>query len=238
MNTKEIQDTVFNILCQHLPLNSVFGIMGNISQESWWNSQEIEQGSKIGFGLCQWSFSRRTALEKYGTDVKSQCTFLLGELSTQWFDTGGYTKEKFLSGAYSPIEAAKAFCWCFERPNANEANLTRRISEAIRFSHIYANNNFVPNGSISQLQSLIGASIDGIAGNETLSKCPLLKCGDSGNVVKWLQYCLNSLSHAGLNIDGIYGVETYKAVMLYQRAHNLAVDGEFGQHSWRTILRM
>jgi peptidoglycan hydrolase-like protein with peptidoglycan-binding domain len=237
MDSKQIQDTVFNFLVLHLPLNSVFGIMGNISQESSWNPTEIESGSGIGFGLCQWSFSRRASLEQYGTDLQSQCEFIIKELNTQWFNTGGYTKEKFLNGDYSPIEAAKAFCWCWERPNANEANLTHRVSEAIRFSHIYGNS-FTPNGSISQLHSIISASVDGIAGKETLSKCPLLKCGDNGNVVKWLQYCLNSLTHAGLTIDGIYGVATYKAVMIYQRLHNLCVDGEFGQQSWRTILRM
>jgi peptidoglycan hydrolase-like protein with peptidoglycan-binding domain len=241
MTTKEIQDTVFNMLRQHLPLNSIFGIMGNISQESSWNSQEVEQGSQIGFGLCQWSFSRRAALERYGTDVKSQCTFLLSELDSQWFDTKGYTKQKFLNGSYSPSEAAAAFCWCFERPNANEANLSYRIREAFRFSHIYnvsASISFTPNGSIKQLQALINANIDGIAGNETLSKCPLLKCGDSGNIVRWLQYCLNSLINAGIAIDGVFGAETFKAVMEYQRRHCLAIDGEFGQQSWRTILKM
>jgi peptidoglycan hydrolase-like protein with peptidoglycan-binding domain len=237
MTTKELQDYVYNYLKQHLPINSVFGIMGNISQESSWNENEIEEGSGIGFGLCQWSFSRRTDLENFGISVQKQCQFILKELNTQWFNTGGYTKEKFVNGDYSVIDATKAFCWCWERPNANEANLTYRIREAVRFSHIY-NQTFAPNGTITQLQSLITANVDGIVGNETLSKCPLLKCGDSGNIVRWLQYCLNSLINAGLNMDGIFGAETFKAVMEYQRQHNLCIDGEFGQQSWRTILRM
>lgn len=99
---------------------------------------------------------------------------------------------------------------------------------------------FTPNGSIKQLQSLINASVDGIAGNETLGKCPMLQVGSNGNVVKWLQYCLNSPSFvsAGLSIDGQFGNGTKQAVMRYQTTKGLSADGIVGHNTWSKILRL
>jgi peptidoglycan hydrolase-like protein with peptidoglycan-binding domain len=99
---------------------------------------------------------------------------------------------------------------------------------------------FTPNGSIKQLQELIGANPDGKPGPETLGKCPLLVRGSSGNVVKWLQYCLNSPTILGakLGMDGQYGGMTQIAVQNYQAKVRIAADGKFGQMSWSKLLRL
>jgi hypothetical protein len=214
MTTKEIQDYVYNYLSQYLPLNSVFGIMGNISQESSWDVQEVEEGNGIGFGLCQWSFSRRTDLENFGTSLQKQCQFILKELNTQWFNAGGYTKENFVNGNYSPIDAAKAFCWCWERPNANEANLARRVSEAIRFSHIYGN------GSIKEVLTSMG----------------VIRQGEKSERVKLLQAIFNIISGAGLVVDGDFGEATKQAVINYQKVEGITADGEVGEQTINTLL--
>lgn len=99
---------------------------------------------------------------------------------------------------------------------------------------------FAPNGSAKQLQSLINANPDGIPGPETLGKCPMLSVGSTGNIVKWLQYCLNSpkLINAGIVIDGIFGEATKQAVISYQKAHGLIADGIVGKATWSKILHL
>lgn len=62
---------------------------------------------------------------------------------------------------------------------------------------------FTPNGSIKKLQGIVGAVQDGISGFETLGKCLMLQVGSQGDIVKWLQYVLNSLCHEELAMDGI-----------------------------------
>lgn len=146
---KSYQDYVYSFYSDcGLPANSIFGLMGNISQECSWNPLEVEAGTGIGFGIFQWSFERRTQLEAYGTDLYHQCNFGWSEMSgtnlsttgaqLQWGNQQGYTWTAFSGGTYSPSEAAAAFCWCFERPNVNQANLSYRQSEAEYFATQYA----------------------------------------------------------------------------------------------------
>lgn len=108
------------------------GVLGNIQAESSFDPEVIEGGSGIGFGLCQWSFGRRTQLEAYATskgvnpgDVNTQIEFLLGELtpgggadgyaSYQLMNYHGYSPDDWIN-ATTPEDAAIAFCWTFERP--------------------------------------------------------------------------------------------------------------------------
>lgn len=99
---------------------------------------------------------------------------------------------------------------------------------------------------IARLQKTIGAKIDNIAGNETLSKTPTIKRGDKGDVVKLLQERLTTLGYDTKGIDGSYGKApysgTYDAVIKYQKevVKLKNPDGEFTSKgtSWRTILGM
>lgn len=108
------------------------GVMGNIYAESGFNASIIEGGTGIGFGLCQWSFGRRTQLEAYAaskgvspSDVDTQIEFLLGEITPGGGANGyatynlmanhGYTANDW-KNASTPEQAAEIFCWIFERP--------------------------------------------------------------------------------------------------------------------------
>ena len=123
------------------------GAMGNIYAESGFNASVIEGGSGIGFGLCQWSFGRRTQLESYAkskgvsaSDVDTQIEFLLGELtpgggangyaSYQLVSYNGYSASSW-KNASTPEEAAIAFCWSFERPGIPRMDV--RTSAARRY---------------------------------------------------------------------------------------------------------
>lgn len=84
--------------------------------------------------------------------------------------------------------------------------------------------------TIKYLQHEVHAAEDNIPGPETLSKCPLLRRGSSGNIVKWLQTKL------GINADGIFGYQTLTAVQNFQAKHGLAADGIVGPNTWRKLL--
>lgn len=142
MTQAEIQQFVYDFMYDKgLPHKTICALMGNITGESSWNVDAIENGSGIGFGLCQWSFGRRTQLEAYGTSLQHQCEFLWSELTGentattgadyQWIsnpadsvDNGeGFTfsNDDFINGNGSLSELTKAFCYCWERP-AYETN--------------------------------------------------------------------------------------------------------------------
>lgn len=137
MTKSEIQQYFYDFMYDKgLPHISICAIMGNITGESSWNPDAIENGNSIGFGLCQWSFGRRTQLEAYGTSLQHQCEFLWSELTgqnrsvtgadNQWFPNpadsvdngeGFYCHiDTFLAGDGSLAFLTKAFCYCWERP--------------------------------------------------------------------------------------------------------------------------
>ena len=74
--------------------------------------------------------------------------------------------------------------------------------------------------------------VDGIAGPATLAGCPVLKNGAKGNITKLLQEKL------GISADGIFGNETKKAVISYQKSKGLSADGIVGKETWKKLLRL
>ena len=63
----------------------------------------------------------------------------------------------------------------------------------------------------------------------------LLKYGTRGSDVKKLQSTLNSLGYHAGSADGIFGRNTKKAVMNFQRDHGLSIDGIVGPATLTTI---
>ncbi|MDT8715429.1 N-acetylmuramoyl-L-alanine amidase [Clostridium sp. 19966] len=84
--------------------------------------------------------------------------------------------------------------------------------------------------SYKYLQHELNVSEDNIPGPITLGKCPLIKLGSSGNIVKWIQ---NKL---GIAADGIFGNQTKLAIQNFQAAHGFVADGIIGQNTWRALL--
>ena len=102
----------------------------------------------------QWSWSRRTQIEAYGTTLRHQCEFLWSELTGenlsatgadyQWIsdpdvsvDNGEgfyFTNDEFMAGNGSLDVLTKAFCYCWERPAYETNHLTStRIPSAHEF---------------------------------------------------------------------------------------------------------
>lgn len=148
-----LQEQVWNYLIDHgLTKAQAAGVMGNISAECEWDPDAIEAGNGIGYGLIQWSFGRRDQLENFtramGTDrsdVKTQLTFLMMEMSANSEDRMGYCNYQF-SGDYiyefensqNPEDTARAFCNGFERPAEFISYGSYRQTEATRFYEMFA----------------------------------------------------------------------------------------------------
>ena len=73
---------------------------------------------------------------------------------------------------------------------------------------------------------------DGIPGELTLSACPLVRKGASGNITTWIQL------RCGATPDGIFGTDTENAVKWMQRKWNINDDGIVGPNTWRKLLEL
>ncbi len=79
--------------------------------------------------------------------------------------------------------------------------------------------------------------VDNIAGPKTLAAAPTVALGARGNITIWLQKKLISLGYSlNYGADGIFGQETKKTVMQFQRDNNLVSDGIVGKNTWRKLL--
>lgn len=111
----------------------VAGIIGNLYQESGLNPARVESNGE-GIGLVQWSFGRKQSLINYASskgkdwsDLESQLEFLVSELDSKQFYQP--YKDTFMN-PYSVNEATETFCFGFERPNKEKANLDFRVEKA------------------------------------------------------------------------------------------------------------
>lgn len=86
------------------------------------------------------------------------------------------------------------------------------------------------------LQHEVRTTEDNIPGPITLSKCPLIRQGATGNIVKWIQSRLNALEFNCGAVDGIFGSGTLRAIIQFQNSRELGADGIVGQNTWRKLL--
>lgn len=170
MTREEIEQKVWNFLkSKNLADEVCAEIMGNIEAESEFNPDLVEHGTSVGFGLCQWSYTRRTQLEAYGTDLQHQLNFLWAELTggdssigadKQWFDKKGYTYSKFINNQYSIEEGTNAFCWCFERPDETVAHIDRRINSANTYYNKFKGSSGGSDESSDKVEKAVQWAID------------------------------------------------------------------------------
>lgn len=70
-----------------------------------------------------------------------------------------------------------------------------------------------------------------------LSNYPTIRSGSSGNFVEILQYLLKWYG-ANLSVDGVFGGNTQRAVLEFQRNNKLTADGIVGRNTWNKLLNL
>lgn len=121
-------------------------VMGNMYAESGFNSDITEKGNSIGYGLAQWSFSRRTNLENFAkekgipvSDIPLQIEFLLREYNGSY--KSRLDKTVFKEGT-DVAASTKAWMEIFEAPALKPANdpaalNSKRIPAAVTIFGLY-----------------------------------------------------------------------------------------------------
>lgn len=91
---------------------------------------------------------------------------------------------------------------------------------------------------IKAIQLEWGTGVDGIFGNGTLSKAPILSINTSGyaNSKRLLQWCLTINGFYPGGFDGIFGSGTKEAVHDFQEFLCLDADGICGKQTWASLI--
>lgn len=103
--------------------------------------------------------------------------------------------------------------------------LIKKDGYATSSTYVNTNMNIVNKYDLEKFDTSLGGDV---SENPYRLMNNLLKTGSKGESVKWVQWEL--VRHGfKVGIDGIYGNETKTAVMAFQKANNLTVDGIVGQ---------
>ena len=118
--------------------------------------------------------------------------------------------------------------------------LQRRLMELGYYDYDGFTGNYGPvtQEAIRLFQRTNGLKQDGIAGAETLTLLAsedalpyTVRLEDEGEDVRKIQNRLKELGYLSGSADGIYGAETQKAVVSFQKQNGLTADGIFGQNT-------
>lgn len=68
------------------------------------------------------------------------------------------------------------------------------------------------------------------------STYPTVRKGAKGNITRLIQERLNSVGFH-LKVDGVFGENTYKAIIVFQRNRGLTQDGVVGTNTWSWLIK-
>lgn len=85
------------------------------------------------------------------------------------------------------------------------------------------------------IQGFSNQPVNGFVTPITLAGCPTVKRGACGNITAIIQARLTDLLF-DVNIDGIFGDNTFAAVQAFQKFNGLIVDGIVGPQTWARLL--
>ena len=103
--------------------------------------------------------------------------------------------------------------------------------------------------AVTAFQKANSLGVDGIVGKLTWAKLydatpvnvtpvttqPMLRTGSRGDAVRKLQELLNAKGYTCGSVDGIFGSKTKAAVLAFQKANGLGVDGIVGPLTWAKL---
>lgn len=171
-----------------------------------------------------------------GTNAPTTSTMKNAFTSTGMFevltDSKYLTSDKYLRRGDILVKPGSHTVMALENGNNSNSNPgTSSVSSTYSFKDF-----------IKELQSAIGAKVDGISGNETLSKTVTLsKTKNSRHVaVRPVQKYLNSIGFSCGVADGIAGTKFDYAVKSFQKKNGCIADGEITakNKTWKKLLKL
>ncbi|WP_185750688.1 peptidoglycan-binding protein [Clostridium sp. KNHs214] len=89
------------------------------------------------------------------------------------------------------------------------------------------------------IQYNAGIKVDGWAGDITIDHLPVVRQGAKGNITRIIQkiLLLKGYKLPKYGADGTFGEEMKAAVLQFQKANGLSVDGVVGINTWKVLLR-
>lgn len=144
-------------------------------------------------------------------------------------------------GAYSSLENAKLACKNGYYVFDNNGNIVYPKNDSVNNNQVssttYTHTNFV-----KDVQKAIGAKVDGIPGNETLSKTVTVSKSKNNKhaVVRPIQKYLNSIGYSCGAVDGIAGSKFDSSIKKFQKANGCVADGEITgkKNTWKKLLKL
>lgn len=146
------------------------------------------------------------------------------------------TKADRIKNTWNLFAKQVKYIWVIDVPESFKSGITSPIVSVT----IPNNNSYSKKQFIKDIQTAIGAKVDGIAGSETLSKTITVSKSKNNRhaVVKPLQKYLNSIGLDCGIADGIAGTKFDSAVKSYQKKNNCVADGEITKlgNTWKKLL--
>jgi N-acetyl-anhydromuramyl-L-alanine amidase AmpD len=140
--------------------------------------------------------------------------------------------------------------YLYSRHGEIAAEVTKRLSGAVKDSEtdnteksLIEDSGYTLKQFVKEIQMACGASVDGIAGPETLSKTVTLSASKNRRhaAVELVQKRLHALGYTEVGeADGIAGAKFTQAVKHFQKDNGCVADGEItkGNKTWRMLLGM
>lgn len=148
------------------------------------------------------------------------------------------TKANRIKNTWNLFAKQVKYLWVIDVPNSFKANIITPTASTTVFN----NSSYSKRQFIKDVQTALGAKVDGIAGSETLSKTVTISMRTNNRhaVVKPLQKYLNYIGFNCGTADGIAGVKFDSAVKAYQKKNNCIADGEITakQNTWKKLLEL
>jgi len=146
------------------------------------------------------------------------------------------TKVNRIKNTWNLFAKQVKYMWIIDVPNNFKTGITSStISTVVPNNTSYSKKQFT-----KDVQVAVGAKVDGIAGNETLSKTVTISKSKNSRhaVVKPVQKYLNSIEFNCGVTDGIFGTATDAAIKIYQKKNNCVADGEITKkgNTWKCLL--
>lgn len=146
------------------------------------------------------------------------------------------TKADRIKNTWDLFSKQVKYMWIIDVPDSFKAGITSPVvSTTVPNSNSYSQKQF-----IKDVQTAIGAKVDGISGTETLSKTVTISKSKNNRhaVVKPLQKYLNFIGFNCGTTDGVAGLKFDSAVKSYQKKNNCIVDGEITKsgNTWKKLL--